>query len=122
MIKSIWNIVFWLFVAVFVFFAISFNFKFIRTGSMKPTLKVGAIVAVNPHVNAEVGDIAMYKMNGGYVVHRIIEKRGNEYIFKGDNAKAPDINPIKQDDVVGPVVMKFNWIAPIFSTIYQLDA
>lgn len=119
--QLIWNIVFWAIVAVFVLCAILFDFKFVRTGSMKPTLKVGAIVAINPHSEPEVGDIAMYTMGGGYVIHRIIDDNGKEYTFQGDNVGSPDMEPIAHDRVVGPVIMKFNFTAPIISKIYNLD-
>ena len=117
----IWNIVFWGCIATFVFCAIFFDFKFIRTGSMKPTLKVGAIVAINSHAEPEVGDIAMYTMGEGYVIHRIIDDNGKEYTFQGDNVGSPDMEPIAHNRVVGPVVMKFNFIAPIMTKIYHLD-
>ena len=117
----IWDVVFWSFIVCIIFSAIFFKFKFIQTGSMKPTLQIGAIVAVNPHTQPEVGDIAMYKIGNGYVIHRIIEDRGDSYIFQGDNVGTPDLEPIEKSRVVGPVQMKFNFVAPIISRIYKLE-
>ncbi len=117
----IWDVVFWSFIVCVIFSAIFFKFKFIRTGSMKPTLKVGAIVAINPHEEVKVGDIAMYTIGEGYVIHRVKEIQGDQYIFQGDNVENPILESIEKSRVVGPVAMKFNFVAPIISSIYSLD-
>lgn len=120
--KIIENIIFWSVMAGIFFCIFFFKFKYIETGSMKPTLQIGSIVMVNPHNEAKIGDIAMYKESNYYVVHRIIDtNEKGEYIFQGDNVGSPDTRPIKKEQIIGPVSYHFNFIAPVIRKIYHLD-
>lgn len=97
-----------------------FKVKYIQSGSMEPTLEVGAIVLVNPHQTPDVGDIAMYRSaNGSYsIIHRVVDVNDNgEYIFKGDNVNHNDLKPVTPSQIQGTVVYKGNWFKPIYHII-----
>lgn len=48
---------------------------FIKSGSMEPDLKTGAIVWLNPHKEPMVNDVAAYSEGKNIVIHRVIEKK-----------------------------------------------
>jgi signal peptidase I len=54
--------------------------------------------------NIEIGDVVIFMEENDHrlIIHRVIEKRLNNYfITKGDNNRAPDTNPIHIDRMVG---------------------
>ncbi len=115
-------------IILFFIITILFKVRYIQTGSMKPTLQVGAVVYVNPYSYSEsrrpgIGDIAMYRSSTGMeYIHRIIDvtEEGN-YIFKGDNNQTKDFNPVPLSSIEGKVVIEVNFIAPIVRTIKHLE-
>ena len=94
----------------------------VMTGSMEPTLKVGGMAVINPRLEVQTGDIAMYKMGEGYIIHRVIRIEGDNYYFKGDNVQDEDsFNPIHKDELIGPVVIRINFVAPLFKKFMHIN-
>jgi signal peptidase len=80
------------------------------SGSMSPTINKGDLFLINPlDRNPDVGDVAVFKANGRWTVHRIVAITERGYITKGDNNVATDqqngLYPlVRKEDVIGKVV------------------
>ena len=71
--------------------------------SMKPTLIDGDVLVVQSKDIYFVNDIVVFRyLDEGYLVHRIIEIKGNVFICKGDNSKRKEI--IMKRQVLGKVI------------------
>jgi len=83
----------------------------ITSSSMWPVLQKGDLILIKGVTGSEVeeGDIVIYKNPGtGFTIHRVIKKRENSLVTKGDANNVSDI-PIKFSDVIGkPVEIKEN--------------
>lgn len=51
------------------------------------------------------GDVAIYLRDRITIVHRIVEVRGDSYVFKGDNNPGTDAETISRERVIGKVVL-----------------
>lgn len=59
--------------------------------SMEPTLSTGDLVILYRHDEYEIGDIVAFDIpEGGTVIHRVIDKRSDGYVFQGDNREQID--------------------------------
>ncbi len=88
------------------------TFVIVHGHSMDGTFRSGDLVLVRRATNYQVGDIAAYHVPkgqpgaGGGVIHRIIRKEGNRYVFQGDNrATADDWRP-RASDIMGRLVVR----------------
>lgn len=74
-------------------------YPFIRGGK-----DVTEIFPMSEDEELDSGRVYMFKHKGKYIIHRFIEKRGDEYVMMGDGNRG---NPekVKRKDVVG--VLKF---------------
>lgn len=95
---------------------------YIQTGSMEPTLRVGAVVVIDPNKDPDISDIAAYESGGNVIVHRVVGKTDDGYIFKGDANSIQDASIITEDEMKGTVIFKINFIAPIVKKIMHLEA
>ena len=123
MAKKIASIAYWVLIIMLFICILWFKPKYIETGSMKPTLQVGAISIIDPHTMPAVGDIGMYQIGGGgYVIHRVsrIDDEG-KYIFKGDNNSSEDFQAIPESSIVGREVFHINVVAPLVRLIRHLE-
>lgn len=58
----------------------------IRGNSMEPTFSAGDLVVTREALEYRVGDVAAYRHpEVGLVVHRIIGREGERFVFQGDN-------------------------------------
>lgn len=84
---------------------ISYKFYIIVSGSMQPEINVGDVVVVKKANPVEVGEVIAYQNGANVVVHRVIDKQEvNDqtlYTTKGDFNNVPDINHIRQNQVIG---------------------
>lgn len=82
-----------------------YKFYTIVSGSMQTEINIGDVVVVKKVENVEVGEVAAYQNGQSVVVHRIIDKQEVNgetlYTAKGDFNNAPDINPIKESQIIG---------------------
>src|SRR6185437_4462176 len=71
--------------------------------SMNPKLHAGDLVLMHPSASYEVGDVVGYHnlQLGRLVLHRIVGKTGDRYVFKGDNNSFLDSYHPTQDELVG---------------------
>ena len=72
--------------------------------SMEPTLTSGDLVVVRPQDSYNVGDVVAYRsdsLGGTVVLHRIIDREGDRYVFKGDNNTWIDDDRPTEDQLIG---------------------
>lgn len=75
----------------------------VKTGSMEDGIHTGDYILIFKKNKYQVGDIVTFKKDGYHVTHRIIEKKGNKIITKGDANNIPD-EEIKESSIVGKVI------------------
>ena len=79
-----------------------YTFFEVATGSMSGTIEIGDIVLVRITKDVQENDIIVYKEDSNYITHRLIEKKDNKLITKGDANNAED-KPITNKQVLGKV-------------------
>jgi signal peptidase I len=75
--------------------------------SMYPTIKTHSAVVLRKESDYHVGEIAAYRnpdLGGALVLHRIVKRDGQRYVFKGDNNQYPDFYEPHQGQLVGAKV------------------
>ena len=82
----------------------------IASDSMAPEFYRGDIVIIfdTDVKNVKKGDIIRYRMDGYYVVHRVVKIEEDEYgtrsfIMKGDNNDDIDLYPVKENQFAGTI-------------------
>lgn len=75
------------------------SYVIISGSSMEPGFHMGDLIIVRRADNYQVGDEVVYRHpNIGAVFHRIVDREGDEYVFKGDNNGWLDnYQPIKEE-------------------------
>ena len=71
--------------------------------SMMPLLRQGRDIMVIDKKGAErckKYDAVLYKSNGRYVLHRVVEVRENDYVIVGDNCRIKEYG-ITDDQIIG---------------------
>lgn len=87
----------------------------IHTGSMVPTLPLRSLAVVEKDASYHRGDIISFHhrtLGGGdeVITHRYIKRDKNGLIVtKGDANRSSDAWPIKDQDVIGKVVLDVPW-------------
>jgi signal peptidase len=92
----------------------------ISSGSMRPTIETGDVVLIDEiSINdIQKGDVIQYDMDGIPTVHRVYDIKQTEeknlvFITKGDANNAPDVDPVKPEQIQGKAVFtipKLGWI------------
>jgi len=117
-----WNIVTYIIYAIviiFAFLAISAKFSFfgirmlvVKSGSMEPTIKTGALVIDKAESEYQVGEIVTFKDRENpkeTITHRIVgvETQNNITLFttQGDANGTPDSTKVTQDRILGKVII-----------------
>ena len=128
----------WILMILFIIFMVLFglgvfNVKplVIASNSMLPKIRKGDIVIIKDiDVNKiKKGDVIRYKMDGYYVVHRVVlirtdEKGKREFVTKGDNNNDVDLFAVKEYQVDGIVKLDIPYLGYptlIFSKILHTD-
>ena len=99
----------------------NYQFLVVRSGSMEPAIKQGAVVMVKPSDAYKIGDVITFKSTfrtpAGQVIpvsHRVVEIRVAEgeafYTTKGDANNAADTREIRHRDVIGKVRFSIPYI------------
>lgn len=124
--KYISNGIFLLALAGILWFHQRYDLIYAASGSMYPAIETGAICVVDPEAYEEkspsVGDIAVYKTETRYVVHRVISDEGDGWFeFKGDNNDASDFGAVHINDIHGQVKVVINAVSPLIRAIKHLE-
>jgi len=81
----------------------STSYAIVYGSSMEPSLHRGDLVLLRSASAYGVGDVASYRSSelGRTVLHRIVEQRGDRFVFKGDNNDFLDSSRPTAEDVIG---------------------
>lgn len=77
-----------------------------RGVSMEPLLRQGRDLCVVKRKGAErcrVGDVALFRRDGKYLLHRVVQVRDDDYVCLGDNVVNMDYG-VKDEDIIGVLV------------------
>ncbi len=80
-----------------------YSFFTVATGSMEPAISQNDIILVKRSKEYNVNDIITFRSENAYITHRIISKRGDTIVTKGDANNTKDV-AIKESDVIGKVI------------------
>lgn len=70
---------------------------------MWPTLPPGSLIEIRPHRGAgRLGALYVFMNRETPVVHRLVRRRGTQWILQGDGRRRPD-RPVVADLIVGRV-------------------
>lgn len=114
------HLLFLILLAAILYGNIRFDRYLIRTGSMEPKLRTGAIVVVDPQRMPEKGEIGVYLSNGNVIIHRVTDITENGYQFQGDANPEPDAVSVWKKDIRGTVVFRLNAAAPVLRRLFGL--
>jgi len=92
----------------------NYSLKMVLSGSMSPTIKTGSIVAVKPVSSYKIGDVITFKKGQGeknILTHRIIGQTEQGFITQGDANNVADANPVKEEAILGKVVLTVPYAA-----------
>lgn len=78
----------------------------VSTGSMEPAISQNDIIIIKDKDDYFINEIVTFKSEKSYVTHRVIEKRGDVFITKGDANNTKDVE-IDRKDIIGKVVKVF---------------
>ncbi len=88
------------------------TFVVVHGHSMDPTFRSGDLVLVRSASEYQVGDIAAYHIPKGQagagsgVIHRIVRREGDRYVFKGDNRATADQWRPHASDIMGRLAIR----------------
>ena len=71
--------------------------------SMLPLLRQGKdlfTVRKKGSERCKVGDVVLYRREGRYVLHRVVEVRENDYVILGDNCVCREFG-VSDEDIIG---------------------
>lgn len=84
----------------------------VMSGSMEPELSVDDVIFVVERDTYEVGDVVVFQQKNVLVVHKIIEKNGEEVVTQGTANNVPD-PPMKISLIKGEVVFHIDKIGGV---------
>jgi hypothetical protein len=75
---------------------------------MEPRFHSGDLAVLRPADEYRVGDIAAYrsKLLNTVVPHRIVDREGDQYVFKGDNNEFLDPTQPRRDELLGKLAVR----------------
>lgn len=88
----------------------------VKTQSMKPALQPGDLIisSVVKKDNIQLDDIVVFKTEDDTILtHRIISKKGNEYITKGDANNINDRGILTEDRIIGKQMVRIPFIGKL---------
>lgn len=82
----------------------------VRSGSMRPQIPTGSLVVVHPAADYQVGEVITFKNAPTPTTHRIQNISEGIYMTKGDANDAPDSEPVRQEQILGKVVLSLPYL------------
>ena len=90
----------------------------VLSGSMEPEIPAGGVVFTDTgKKDPSVGQIITYRMGDQTVTHRIIRKKEDTYITKGDANKREDLAPVSASQITGTVLFSLPYLGILFSRL-----
>ena len=75
----------------------------VATGSMEPAISQNDIIIIKDKKDYEINEIITFKSDNAYITHRIVDKRGDVFVTKGDANNTKDVE-IDRSAIIGKVV------------------
>ena len=80
--------------------------RIVLSSSMEPMIEVGSVVYIDKNdVVPEIGKVVAFAVDTtegeNHVIHRIVERRDNGYVTRGDNNEADDLVLLKPEKIIG---------------------
>lgn len=82
------------------------SYAIVSGTSMLPTLQEGDLVMARERPQYEVGDIVLFEVDGGRVIHRIVGESEEGFIVQGDNKPRVDNWTPDHDEILGSQVVR----------------
>ena len=84
---------------------VGFHAYAVTSGSMNPTLPVGALIWIREKKDIQEGEMITFRLNENVVTHRVMEvlDKGKAYITKGDANESNDMSAVSKEQVLGCV-------------------
>lgn len=82
----------------------------VQSGSMQPAIKVGSLVVSQKATDYKVGDVITFKNAPAPTTHRIAEIKDSVYTTKGDANDSADTEPVRQEQILGKVVLSLPYL------------
>lgn len=135
--KKIYTIGYYVFVAIVLFVAViilasilpipgKLEIKIVKSGSMEPTIKTGALVVIKPESSYKIGDVITFGKDTKTEVpttHRIVADRVENgmliYTTKGDANEDKDTKEIKKDEIIGKNIFSVPYLGYIMDFAKQ---
>jgi signal peptidase I len=94
------------------------SYVIVAGASMEPTLSMGDLVIVRESSVYEVGDIVTYHHPlAGPIIHRIIDREGEQFTFQGDNNDWIDSYAPTVNDMVGKLWLRLPAKGQLLNTL-----
>jgi len=78
------------------------SYVMVAGASMEPTYYRGDLVVVRSEEAYSIGDVVTYNHPTlGPIIHRIVDKHGDDFVFKGDNNRWLDSHPLPEKSIIG---------------------
>ena len=101
----------------------NFQVLIVRSGSMEPAIKTGALVVVKPKAEYSVGDVITFSSGNRNAIpttHRIMEikETSNQKTFmtKGDANDSVDMNEVLERNIIGRVLLDVPYVGYAIAT------
>ncbi|KKP43296.1 MAG: signal peptidase I, signal peptidase, endoplasmic reticulum-type [candidate division WS6 bacterium GW2011_GWC1_33_20] len=120
--KKILKIIYWFLIVFIIFIAListlstlnvelPFRLYSVKSGSMKPTIKVGDLIFVKEQEEYKVNDVIAFESGSGKslvtVTHRIVGiNEDNTFKTKGDFNNVSDVASVDKEEIVGKYVFR----------------
>lgn len=95
----------------------NYQVKVVKSGSMEPSIKTGAVVVIAPRSTYSVGDVITFGEDTKTQIpttHRIVKIEGDgplrSFITKGDANDSEDPQPVKLSDIRGKVILNVPYL------------
>ena len=81
-----------------------YSIAVVVSGSMADAINIDDLVVIHQDDHYDMGDIITYESGKSLVTHRIVGKTTEGFQTRGDANNIADINPVKEDQILGKVV------------------
>lgn len=82
----------------------------VQSGSMQPAIAIGSLVVSQKVTDYQVGEVITFKNALTPITHRIQAIKDSVYITKGDANDAADTEPVRQEQILGKVVLSLPYL------------
>jgi signal peptidase I len=94
------------------------SYVMVAGASMEPSMHAGDLAIVREAQVYQVGDVVTYRHPvAGPIIHRIVDREGDRYIFKGDNNDWIDSYRPSQDEFIGKLWVHLPDMAQVLQKI-----